>query len=39
MSGLFPNGISLRRLVSTILVEVSKGWESADKAYLKMKAD
>lgn len=39
VSGLFPNEASLLRLVSAILMEVSEEWESADKAYLKMKAD
>ncbi len=37
--GLFPNEASLLRLVSAILMEVSEEWESADKAYLKLKAD
>jgi putative transposase len=39
VSGLFPNEASLLRLVSAILMEVSEEWESADKAYLKLKAD
>lgn len=39
VSGLFPNEDSLLRLVSAILMEVSEDWESADKAYLKLKAD
>ncbi len=39
VSGLFPNEASLLRLVSAILMEVSEDWESADKVYLKMKAD
>lgn len=39
VSGLFPNEASLLRLVSAILMEVSEEWESAGKAYLKMKAD
>jgi transposase-like protein len=39
VSGLFPNEALLLRLVSAILMEVSEDWESADKAYLKMKAD
>ncbi len=39
VSGLFPNEASLLRLVSAILMEVSEEWESADKAYLKMKTD
>ena len=39
VSGLFPNEASLLRLVSAILMEVSEEWESAEKAYLKMKAD
>ena len=39
VSGLFPNEASLLRLVSAILMEVSEEWESADKAYLKMKAE
>ena len=39
VSGLFPNEASLLRLVSAILMEVSEDWESADKAYLKLKAD
>jgi putative transposase len=37
VSGLFPNEASLLRLVSAILMEVSEEWESADKAYLKLK--
>ncbi len=39
VSGLFPNEASLLRLVSAILMEVSEEWESADKVYLKLKAD
>lgn len=39
VSGLFPNEASLLRLVSAILMEVSEEWESAEKAYLKMKSD
>jgi putative transposase len=39
VSGLFPNEASLLRLVSAILMEVSEDWESADKAYLKMKVN
>lgn len=39
VSGLFPNEASLLRLVSAILMEVSEDWESADKAYLKLKTD
>lgn len=39
VSGLFPNESSLLRLVSAILMEVSEEWESAEKAYLKMKTD
>lgn len=39
VSGLFPNEDSLLRLVSAILMEVSEEWESADKAYLKMKTN
>ena len=39
VSGLFPNEASLLRLVSAILMEVSEEWESADKAYLKLKTD
>jgi len=39
VSGLFPSEASLLRLISAVLMEVSEEWESADKAYLKMKAD
>ena len=39
VSGLFPSEASLLRLVSAILMEVSEEWESADKAYLKMKSN
>jgi putative transposase len=39
VSGLFPSESSLLRLVSAILMEVSEEWESADKAYLKMKSN
>jgi len=39
VSGLFPNEALLLRLVSAILMEVSEDWESAEKAYLKMKTD
>ncbi|MDF7809324.1 IS256 family transposase [Pontiellaceae bacterium B12219] len=39
VSGLFPNEAALLRLVSAILMEVSEEWESADKAYLKLKTD
>ncbi len=39
VSGLFPNEASLLRLVSAILMEVSEDWESAEKAYLKLKTD
>ena len=39
VSGLFPNEASLLRLVSAILMEVSEEWESAEKVYLKMKAE
>jgi putative transposase len=39
VSGLFPNEASLLRLVSSILMEVSEDWESADKVYLNLKAD
>ncbi len=39
VSSLFPNEASLLRLVSAVLMEVSEGWESAKRAYLKVKAD
>ncbi len=39
VSGLFPNEAALLRLVSAILMEVSEEWESADKAYLKLRTD
>ena len=37
--GLFPNEAFQLRLVCAILTEVSEEWESADKAYLRMKVE
>lgn len=38
-SGLFPNEAALLRLVSSILMEASEEWGSADKACLKLESD
>lgn len=39
VAGLFPNEASLLRLVSAILMETSEEWESAEKAYLKLRSE
>lgn len=38
VAGLFPNGASLLRLVSAVLMELSEEWETG-KRYLNMDAE